>query len=219
MSEFYSRGIWGEVYRASPREHRWFPHADLVKLDPNLESPSTTFATKFYEHVIANLLFPENFIKVVGSRQDKSTHKRFAELLNRLLHITITALYDQRYRIYSEEAEVDPVHAIYSAHMQEDYRGVKTPCGCNICHNHNLFHQSLIEEAHRISQKTAAYGIFIPYSDPSDYCVDKGGRIIFFEIDDLKPQTLITQLQTTGIHTNAEKHVLALTKRYQALLS
>jgi len=168
MSEFFSNGGRGEVYRISTENALRFPHADLHKIDrtPWQWHP---FSVNFYAYKIANVLFPDNVISIHGYSQKRGV-----------------------VGIFSSLADVPAEHALYSAHMvanPNSYFGAarkKLGCDCESCKKHHDFHKDLLAAASRLEHETTkAAGITLPFSDWSDYCLANSGHILFFEIEAL----------------------------------
>jgi hypothetical protein len=180
VREFYSSGFNAKVFLANEVDQGRFPHAELARVETTADR--SFFAKLFYWHKIASLLFPENFIVTVGSHHQPD----------------ITRIQEHEIPYYistllSVEAEVDPNHARYSAHMKTYTHKKVSVCGCEACGSHRNSHeeQGLAIRAEDASTKMSDIGLIPPYDDPSDYCLSATGNVVFFEVEYLR----ITPLQ------------------------
>lgn len=202
MREFYSSGAHGEVFRIPPGSV--FPHSDLVRTE--YEVDRYWFLRLFYRQKIAKLLFSENFIEVVGTK--------------------VSPVGDgvslRTHSLFSKTAQVDPDHAIFSAHMTMDEKNIETwgpACKCETCVLHRRSHQEqlLMQRAGEIADKAQKMGIILPVVDQSDYCLSQAGNVIFFEIEELRTAILRKRLQGRKRPSNDEIIALHLLERYDSL--
>jgi hypothetical protein len=176
--EFYSKGLHGSVYRVSKEQKLVHPDADLVKIAITDNQPINHPLAIYYRHQMAQLLFPNNFIDVVGVKftsYDRSIH----------------------FELFSKLAPVNPDHAVFSAHM-DYYRqdnDKDSRCKCEICARHRGEHgwRSWFKNRNTPIHKMKEIGIFPDTTDPSDYCYTPNG-VLFFELEGLEPKTLQNHL-------------------------
>jgi len=217
MQEKYSNGFYSEVYRVSPEQKLWFPRSDLVRLDSS--SDKNWFARLFYRHKIASLLFPNNFIEVVGAQVDPWERNFIYEL--QIGDTTVKGLRDREHRLFSKMADVPGEHSKFSSHISLSSKGRKVSiCKCGDCIAHKEFHSTndLEEKARRISAHMMKIGIMPPFTDLSDYCLTKEGNIIFFEIGSFEEKKLEMHLSSLGEkRSENEETALRLLKRFNVL--
>lgn len=206
--EPYSRGYNAGVWIISRREKFNFPTADLVRIT----NGDNKFMRIFYMHKIAQLLFPGQFINVIGARivTRKSLEGEERQPLDAIRNF-----------LYSQQADVSSEHATFSAHMDIGGPGKVSLCRCGNCASHREFHHSnaLAERAYADSFLMKAIGIMPPnYGDPSDYCLTREGKIVFFEIEFLNGERLKNHLSSLRRPNPNEQKALALVRRYNKLL-
>lgn len=168
-NELFSRGRYAEVSVASGREKFLFPKADLIRTETKKDPHQ--YMRLFYAHKMAHLLFPRNFIEVVGvtAKHDDAC----------------VTEYHRTSSLFSRKAAVADDHAIYAAHMGVRKGGQKSStCDCATCASHHEFHESdeLTMRAMDLAVDYFPTGIFTPWDDGSDYCL-AGDDIVFFEIE------------------------------------
>lgn len=212
MQEKYSEGFHSEVYTVSKGQKLWFPSADLVRIDKSTDK--NWFARLFYRHKIAQTLFPDNFINVVGSQVDPWQE----ELVKK---VTIggddyTFQKERVHRLFSEIASVPSSHAIFSEHMSANGKSLHN---CAQCIDHIDFHRSndIVRKAIEVTLPMQKIGIYPPIDDPSDYCLTEKDKIIFFEIEDFDSESLGEFLRSLKLPTDAQKKALVLVKRFRSL--
>lgn len=212
MNERFSRGYYSTVYTLSDQERIRFPHAQLKKdsdRDPYISNPYW-YALCFYRHKIASLLFPDNFIAVIGTTKEVTT---------------------SNVAIFSQIAAVPPEHAVYSAHMRyveialnKHPYGLsinkRSLCQCETCISHRNFHnqQNIASKARSLAKKISQSGILTPYDDRSDYCLNDQGKVVFFEIAGFEPTKLINYLDSLKNPSQNQLRAPVLLKRYQQLI-
>lgn len=168
----YSRGYRGIVFVNEGKGLVFFSSADLVKTEQT-KNPFEGLRT-FYLMQLTHLLFPDNFIDVVGlTKQSKKSQDGF--------------IYNNSF--FSRKASVPKDHAVYSQHGNKHIGEKSKHCLCDICKRHDFFHGN--KDFHDKALDLASFlkceaGIFVPESDPTDYCLDDSGHIIFFEVDKLR---------------------------------
>ncbi|OGH10444.1 MAG: hypothetical protein A2857_00005 [Candidatus Levybacteria bacterium RIFCSPHIGHO2_01_FULL_36_15] len=107
------------------------------------ESDKLWFARLFYRHKIAHLLFPDNFIRVVGASVEPHDQELYDEVKigNKIWHMAPNRIH----RLFSKTAAVSPDHAIYSDHMaivaEDGWIHKKSVCSCQRCSNHRDEHK------------------------------------------------------------------------------
>jgi len=218
MAEIYSSGACSEVYKLTNSEKKLFPEADLVKIDTDKDR--FWFARLFYRHKIAHLLFPNNFIDVVGATVDPHGPDLFDE--HKLFDKPYFSAVDREHRLYSKLAKVDPEHATYSNHMKLVTKngGVfkKSICPCSICSGHREVHETryMEEKAKHLAANLSPIGLGVPWNDPSDYCLS-GNDIIFFEIDHFEEKVLLKHLTSVDNPTSEQIASIKLLNRYGEL--
>lgn len=201
----FSNGCHGRVYHATPENKLNFPRCDLVKSE-DAEDP-LHHKKVYYQHKIAQALFPNNFIEVVGSAVCPPYPK---------------LTFPRSHLIFSKKAEVDKSHAVYSAHMglYNDFKETikRSTCECSDCTSHRDFHahSGLHYEALSVFNRCLEIGLKLPYRDSSDYCMGENG-IVFFEITHLDPDKLGCHLRGIRNRSTAEQNALNFLERYQQI--
>lgn len=210
--ERFSGGHVASVYKLSDSERMLFPKADLVRVD-RIADPSW-FARLYYKHKVASLLYPNNFIEVVGARVVAPpllvpTQVRHAGEI-------------QNHSLYSQMAPVSPDHATYADHLTlavgKDKLYKDSTCSCAACIRHGQKHTigGMARLAQEASDFISPSGIVPPADDPSDYCLtDKG--ILFFELKSFNPNQLRKSLAALESTTPNQQAVLHFLNRYVAL--
>lgn len=215
--EVFSHGYNSRVFRVTPEQSAQFNSADLVREVERkalMRNPNH-FLELYYGYKITNLLFPDNFITVVGAQRGEPSIDR--------------PLFDNEpqgpnlfpHRLFSREAAVPPDHAQYTAEMGEYDPGIKEcVCRCSTCREHDAFHRenNLEKQAREFVLKTKGMGISFPSTDPSDYCLSDNG-ILFFEIDGFKADQVQVYLEGLGDLSQSQQQALSLVKRYQIICS
>lgn len=203
MKERYSSGFYGELFLVSTEQRLLFPHADLAREENLMDR--FWFARLFYAHKIASLLFPDNFIEVVGSQNKFVRDDNPPQFKMTLL---------------SKTAEVNPDHATFSDHVVTGakfgmLRKVQI-CKCGACIRHRKFHRdnNLKAKAGVEEIKMEKVGIRVP-QDKTDYCLGQNG-IVFFEMDGFDRKTLRRYLE--GLASPNEHAALRLLDRYDQSL-
>lgn len=159
----FSRGENASVDRVGTylNECVMFPNADLVRTESSI---SPNCKRLFYMHKVASLLFPRNFIEVVAAREINSFSTR----------------------LYSRLADVPEEHAIFARDCFKPWGQEKRSiCECRPCEEHRHFHDDhdLQQRAFELAKELQEWGIYVEYTDITDYCLDqKTGEIIFFEV-------------------------------------
>lgn len=201
MIEFYSSGQHGEVYRLTGA--RVFPHSEVVKKEADADR--YWFLRLFYRQRIGSLLFPDNFIEVVGTQVFPSSN----------------GVMLRTHSLFSKEAKVNQNHAEFSNHTTWSEKLIETfdptgPCTCERCVSHRNFHREnkLGERALEISKKMEAIGIKPPVNDQTDYCLGERGQVIFFEMLEFDPQKLRRHLAKLKKPTDKETEALKLLDRH-----
>ena len=204
MTESYSRGFYAEVLRPKGEERIHFPQADLVRKESSRDRH--WFARLYYRHKIASLLFPDNFITVVGASRLQQVSRGEDSL-------------------YSKEANAGLDHAVFSAHMRQVDHEVNgrivrsdkgSTCECMACTRHRIEHLEMQNEALEFSRQLLPVGLRLDDKDPSDYCL-VNGKLVFFEIEDLDPAALRNYLTSLRSATVDKQTVFDYVKRYQKL--
>lgn len=208
MSLEYSRGFNAKVYRLSP-DSPYVKKADLVRIEDTFDY--LWFERLYIAHKIASLLYPDNFIQVVGAA-------------NRPISLDGKPGYHAE--LYSKLAPIPPDHAIFSAHFAvttkpaladryHHHNNSNPPhCECRTCFDHVNFH-----EQHKLRSKATQLHIdslthsciSLPYDDPTDYCLTSNG-LIFFEIEQFNSFALIRKLIQNPTHPNQDLLVWMLHK-------
>lgn len=178
--ELFSKGMHAKVHPIAEQEKILFPQADLTRL----EFSDRPFHHKllFYKHRIAQLLYPDQFIEVVGAMAKAKPDCGNAFVKDHLL--------------FSKKAHVPAEHAIFAAHMEIDERGPRrlkrSMCACSVCDSHRKFHRDhdIAMKAFVDSSEFHRRGITVPWDDVSDYCMSYKGKILFFEIEGLDYRVL-----------------------------
>jgi hypothetical protein len=218
MAEIYSSGACSEVYKLTDSEKRLFPEADLVKIVDDKDR--FWFARLFYRHKIAHLLFPDNFIDVVGATVNPQGPDLSEEI--KIFDKSYFSAVDREHRLYSKLAKVDPEHATYSNHMRlvANNSGVfkKSICPCSVCESHREVHEKMHmeEKAMHFGRNLSSIGLGLPWDDPSDYCLS-GENIIFFEIDHFEEKVLLKHLTDIINPTSEQIASIKLLNRYGEL--
>jgi hypothetical protein len=202
----YSSGFHAKVFNVSPEQKFLFPQADLVRVE-SCDDPFW-FQRLHKRYKIAELLFPEHFIEVVGSQiippepvigQSEGFDGR------------MTTYHERRDQLlYSKLAPVDTNHAVYASHIiLNKGRFKESVCTCVTCKDHRHFHKrhDLARKAERFNDRIKHCGIKVPDCDPSDYCLGPNG-IIFFETEELDRHILRSYLE--NLHNPNDNQQLAL---------
>lgn len=223
MQEKYSNGFHSEIYRLNPKQKLWFPSADLVKIDESTDK--NWFARLFYRHKIASLLFPDNFIEVVGAQVDPWEKNLVHE--TRMGEATFREPKQRIHRLFSKMASVPENHAVFSEHMDinfgtgsSDRESEKVSLhDCVHCKSHREFHRlsDIKQKAIDIASPMQKIGILPPSQDPSDYCLTREGNIVFFEINDFDEEVLEAHLSSLSNPNEMEERVLVLLHRLNEL--
>jgi len=213
-NEFYSHGAHSNVWRVGESDKKNFPHADLLRQEK--QGDSFWYARLFYMHKIASLLFPGNFIDVVGVTRDfqDQIDDGSTESNMKLPKHTVT--------LFSKEARVPADHATFSSDCIVSEGEKVNKCGCVKCLRHKDFHnsESLFLRAKRFSRRVQQVGITVPYKDPSDYCLDRHtNKIVFFEIEGFKPPLVAQYLESSPDTTPSERRAQNLLLRYNELVA
>lgn len=216
MLEKYSSGCYANVYKISDVEKWEFPLADLERVDKT--SDEHMFASLYYEHKIASLLFPGHFIDVVASTIARD--EPFAPEL-RVGKIKLQIPTERTYTLFSRQADVPKEHAVFSSHMtldgDDDGMEKVSVCPCSQCSLHRRFHyyNSLKDLAETFAKQTSMAGVEIPNDDMSDYCLGRNG-IIFFEINRLDTDKAKAFINTTS-DSNIRRTATDYLHRYEKL--
>lgn len=223
MQEKYSHGFHSEVYKVDKQQKLWFPLADLVKIDESADK--NWFARLFYRHKIASLLFPYNFINVLGAQVEPWEKNLIDEVT-----IGKTTLRERKrrvHRLFSQMASVPANHSVFSEHMDinldiavGDKKAEKVSLhDCVDCKSHREFHKSndlekkVIETAFPMQE----IGILPPIDDPSDYCLTTEGNMIFFEVNEFDEEVLGKHLSSLKNPNEMEEKALRLLCRFNEL--
>lgn len=210
--ERFSGGHVASIYKVSDDEKALFSRADLVRVD-RVADPSW-FTRLYYKHKVASLLYPDNFIEVVGARAVSlpllvPTQTRQSEEI-------------QNHNLYSQMAKVNPDHATYADHLTlvvgEGKLYKDFTCSCVACVRHGQEHdgRDMAKLAQEASDFISPSGIVPPTDDPGDYCLTDRG-VIFFELKSFDPIQLKKSLTILeGIAPN-QQVALSLLDRYIAL--
>jgi hypothetical protein len=217
MSE-YSRGSHHQVCTLSPQEQLWFPQADLVRNNDMSDDP-WWFARLAYRHRIVSTLFPRNFIQVVGA------HVVPAEPVPRITpwfsdNPTPIIHAPREHRLFSKKAAIPEEHAVFSAHARPiGARGKVSSYDCYECRRHSDYHSqhNLDGRAYQIACIAKPLGIALPHDDPSDFCLDKTGSVVFFEIEDFNVHQLIRFLESQNNRNPRQERALHLSYRFRDL--
>lgn len=219
MRETYSNGFHTVVYKTDRQERLWFPSADLVRIDKSEDK--NWFASLFYRHKIAQLLFPDNFINIVAAQVDPWQEQLLDEFI--IGEEVFRQQKSREHRLFSQMAQIPAAHAVYSAHMgfdkYEDRLEKISKHGCVDCESHRKFHvlENLERKARVASEPMLEIGIQPPTYDPSDYCLTEGGKIVFFEIDGLDRKILENFLSSLKAPTNSQREAQRLLNRFKHL--
>lgn len=185
MKEKFSNGRNGEVFFISEQERILYPHADFSKEQKYNEL--FLFKLIFYQHKIARLLFPANFIEVIGTSEPDG----------------------ETTYVFSKEAKVNPQHATFSSHKNEHFL-------CGECESHKEFHSRILNDAQNLGHSLHKKGINVPYLDETDYCISNG-NIVFFEIESIDTTRLRRHLSKQGTLRPEIQQARNLLERYQNL--
>lgn len=168
------------VHTVTDAQRLRFPSADLVRY----ERSTNPFFYKllFYKHRIARLLYPDQFIEVVGAVTEARPGGEDSFAKDHL--------------VFSRKAPVPDEHATFAAHMEIDDDGPKrlkkSLCKCSVCVSHRRFHRDhdISMKAFDASSEFWRRGITVPWDDDSDYCMTDKEKILFFEIDGMDYRVL-----------------------------
>lgn len=152
-----------------------FSHADLMKAEPDEDE---LYGAKLFTYFkVANLLFPGHFPQVVAYSTNRQYPIHYAgEEFNIPVHY-----------LFTKEASVYDEHRFYSVDMMGLVNGKKKlACTDEVCQRHDEFHANHEGLVREFAHDLHTAGIYLPYNDRSDWCVNPlTGDIVFFEIDRL----------------------------------
>jgi hypothetical protein len=205
----YSKGYNAQIFCDTKT-----PTAETILNRVEQTPDSRWYERLFIRHKIAHNLFPNNFIDVVAVANKLATPP---EPISRTRYQTT---------LFSRLAPVPAEHAIFSAHYAEitkasfdNYYNPKNApkCICLICQEHFLFHKThkLAKRADIVDQGIFDhFGIHVPTTDPTDYCLTPRG-ILFFEIEILHTPKLKRFI--ADVAPNPQKQYLEwLINKYEA---
>lgn len=221
MSVEYSKGFQARVYQVDQSHHLGFPHADLYRIESTRDR--TYFVRLFLKHKIASLLFPNNFITVVGSQSDRPTTDLQTEQIALPNIMSGQRFLERGISLFSCLASVPKDHSVFAAHFKlsdKVSRGKSSSCRCEVCVRHNRFHKSteIYRIANQLGSRAARIGIYLPDEDSSDFCLING-EVIFFEIESINPHMIWKYLINITNPTDNEQSALRLLDRYEILES
>ena len=209
LREKYSGGHVASVYTLSEKDKLRFPRADLVREDSVADF--SWFARLYYKQKIASLLYPDNFIEVVGAGVEPlvPVGRRQSERI-------------QKHNLFSKQAAVKIDHAVFSSHLRLTTKGGKlykeSTCPCAHCVQHTQEHltQNMETIARKASELISPSGIVPSADDPSDYCITDRG-IIFFELQSFDPNQIKKTINSSETTAPAQQTALSLLDRYLVL--
>lgn len=202
--QMLTKGFMARVYWLNPQEKTWFSNLDLSRRETSsLKNYSKLF---FYSLKIAQLLFPNNFIKVGAVRRE--------------IGLILGDYVSEEAFAYSKLARINPDHFPYSKHMDfDDFWGRKvSPCKCPSCERHRKFHNSNLTGLRIwfLTRKFAKAGIEVPADDPTDYC-QQGKTFVFFEINSIDLQKVRQYLKRRRLKRTTKKQIYGFLRRLEEL--
>lgn len=183
MLKEFSRGHNAVVYwNDKGNQPPPFSHADLVRIEPCLHFEDGTFI--FCQMQLAQIAFPGNFPEVIAFKVGINDPKAFVDRGG-------IQSYEPPFYLYSKRTSTPSEHNIFCDHIGHDLEGYKIhTCPCSACSSHALLHEKQHGNMHAFVRDALQAGIQLPYDDPTDWCLNDNGGIVFFEINKLDIATL-----------------------------
>jgi hypothetical protein len=214
MTNEFSHGFHGQVFPIDGKPKIFYPNADLVKRFTSTKEKDAL--KEYYSLKIAHLLYPDNFINPVGATSLERPGK-----LRAFSHGIFGKSSRYSHSVYTQQAATPLEHATFSSHFtyDETQRFKVQECTCSVCIGHELFHNQfdLRGRATEFAYQLEGVGIYIPYKDQSDYCLDRNGNLVFYEVNSIYPGFQFWGLPSIQAPEEVKARVENLTHRYLLL--
>jgi len=210
--EFFAKGHNAQIYSLDLNKQR--PCLDQASLIRKEQMPQDEFRFKilYYQSRLLCLIFPGFFPEVVAGQLLKDVSETMVERGGLLSYEPIHVIYSVRL------LNIPTTHATYSSHARFDLEG-KHIHNCDICQQHDLFHQAHRPTMLNFADKFRKSGIVVmKHEDPTDWCIDQEtGLPVFFEIDDLDLPRLMKYIITIKLFPDELYQAEALIRRLRNL--
>lgn len=179
--EYLSHGHNASVFRDSLAPSICI-EGPLIRREENDEAEDH-YVKLFNTHLLAYILFPDNFPKPIKRGIDRMSTKT-------MMNIGGVLKYAPVHILYTQEVTIPQDHHVFTNHINTGEFGEKIrTCSCPSCSTHDEYHSSYRSRMFNLLYQIKEAGIEVPFDDPTDWCVEND-KVIFFEVEHLDPKKI-----------------------------